>query len=56
MMETLDNGAVYYEITSNFEGLPLFFEEFKTYLGAYKVRSIFKQNLQNIKRIIETGK
>lgn len=30
MIETLYNGAFYYEASSNFEGLPLFFEEFKT--------------------------
>lgn len=33
-----------------------FWDEFKTYFGAYKVRSIFQQNLSNIKRILETGK
>ncbi len=35
---------------------PGFFDEFKTYFGAYKVQSIFRQNLSNIKRILETGK
>jgi len=32
---------------------PSFFTELKTYLGAYKVKSIFEQNLNNIKRIVE---
>ena len=32
---------------------PSFFTELKTYLGAYKVKSIFEQNLANIKRILE---
>lgn len=35
---------------------PGFYDEFKTYFGAYKARSIFEQNLKNIKRILETGK
>ncbi len=35
---------------------PGFWDEFKTYFGAYKARSIFEQNLGNIKRILETGK
>lgn len=35
---------------------PGFWDEFKTYFGAYQVRSIFQQNLKNIKRILETGK
>jgi len=34
---------------------PGFWDEFKMYLGAYKARSIFEQNLGNIKRILETG-
>ncbi|HLP53455.1 MAG TPA: SRPBCC family protein [Fluviicola sp.] len=35
---------------------PGFWDELKTYFGAYKVQSIFRQNLDNIKRILETGK
>jgi len=35
---------------------PGFWDEFKTYFGAYQVQSIFQQNLKNIKRILETGK
>ena len=33
---------------------PGFWDEFKTYLGAYRASSIFEQNLANIKRILET--
>ncbi|OGS76186.1 MAG: hypothetical protein A3D31_01015 [Candidatus Fluviicola riflensis] len=35
---------------------PGLWDEFKTFFGAYKVQSIFRLNLNNIKRILETGK
>ena len=34
---------------------PSFFTELKIYLGAYKVKFIFEQNLENIKRILNRG-
>jgi hypothetical protein len=35
---------------------PSWWESIKTYLAAYKIRDIFERNMNNIKRISETGK
>jgi len=35
---------------------PSWTDELKTYFAAYRIKSIFAQNLNNIKRIVETGK
>lgn len=35
---------------------PTFWDEFKTSLAAYRIKSIFAKNMDNIKRMIETGK
>ena len=35
---------------------PTLWEKFKTYFAAYKIKSIFKRNMSNIKRIVETEK
>ena len=34
---------------------PTYWETFKTYLAAYRIKAIFKQNMDNIKAIIEGG-
>jgi hypothetical protein len=34
---------------------PTLWESIKTYLSAYKMKSIFEDNMNNIKRIVETG-
>ena len=36
------------------DGRSTWLDELKTYLGAYKVKSIYEDNMANIKRIVET--
>lgn len=55
LYEAVDNNKTILTFTVLYkEAQPTAWESFKTYIAAYKIISIFKGNMSNIKRIMET--
>jgi uncharacterized protein YndB with AHSA1/START domain len=54
--EPLDGGRCRLTFTVFFKGDPSFRDTFLMYLAAYRIKAIFVANMDNIKRIVETGK
>jgi uncharacterized protein YndB with AHSA1/START domain len=54
--EPLDGGRCRLTFTVFFKGDPSFRDTFLMYLASYRIKAIFDANMNNIKRIVETGK
>jgi uncharacterized protein YndB with AHSA1/START domain len=54
--EELEGGRCRLTFTVFFKGEPSFRDTFLMYLAAYRIKAIFVANMNNIKRIVETGK
>lgn len=54
--EALEGGRCRLTFTVFFKGEPSFRDTFLMYLAAYRIKAIFVANMDNIKRIVETGK
>lgn len=51
----LENGNTRVDFTLQYSEEPSLIDAFQTYLAAYRVQSIFDQNLENIKRLVEVN-
>ena len=57
LYEAVDNNTCKLSFTLFYcNAEPTLFESLKTYFAAYIVKNIYQKNMENIKRIVETGK